>query len=56
MYSEIAIFAAFVFVYSIFAARLEKTPVSGAIVFVAFGLVCGPVGFGVVNFDVDAEK
>jgi NhaP-type Na+/H+ or K+/H+ antiporter len=55
VYSEIAILAAFVFVYSIFAARLEKTPVNGAIIFVAFGIACGPVGFSLINFDVDAE-
>ena len=55
MYSVLAILAAFVFVYSLVAERLEKTPSSGAIVFVAFGLLCGPVGLGLVDLDVDAE-
>ena len=55
VYSEIAILAAFVFVYSIFAERLEKTPLSGAVIFVAFGIACGPVGFDLIKFDVDAE-
>lgn len=55
MYSDLAILAAFVFVYSLVAERLEKTPSSGAIVFVAFGLLCGPVGLGLVDLDVDAE-
>lgn len=55
MYSDLAILAAFVFVYSLVAERLEKTPSSGAIVFVAFGLLCGPIGLGIVDLDVDAE-
>lgn len=55
MYSDLAILAAFVFIYSLVAARLEKTPSSGAIIFVAFGLLCGPIGLGIVDLDVDAE-
>lgn len=55
MYSDLAILAAFVFVYSIVAAKLENTPVSGALVFVFFGLACGPIGLGIINLDVDAE-
>lgn len=55
MYADLAILAAFAFVYSTVAGRLEKTPLSGAIIFVAFGLVCGPHGFGILNLDVDAE-
>lgn len=55
MYSDLAILAAFVFVYSLVAARLEKTPSSGALIFVAFGLVCGPIGFAIIGIQVDAE-
>ena len=55
MYLDLAILAAFVFVYSIIAGRLEKTSLNGAIVFVAFGFACGPIGFGIIDFDVDAE-
>lgn len=55
MYSDLAILAAFVFIYSLVAARLEKTPSSGAIIFVAFGVVCGPVGLGIIDLGVDAE-
>jgi NhaP-type Na+/H+ or K+/H+ antiporter len=28
---------------------------NGAIVFVAFGLACGPIGLGIIDLDVDAE-
>ncbi len=55
MYSDLAILAAFAFVYSVIAGRLEKTPLNGAIVFVALGLACGPIGFGIIDLDVDAE-
>ena len=55
MYSDLAILAVFVFVYSVIAGRLEKSPLNGAVIFVAFGLLCGPVGFGIIDLDVDAE-
>jgi len=55
VYSDLAVLAAFVFLYSLVAARLEKTPSSGALIFVAFGLVCGPIGLGIIELKVDAE-
>ena len=55
MYYDLAILAAFAFFYSLVASRIEKTPISGAIVFVAFGLISGPHGLGILTFDVDAE-
>ena len=55
MFSDLAVPAAFVFVHSVVARRLEETPISGAFVFVSFGIVCGPIGLGLVNLDVDAE-
>lgn len=38
MYANLAILAAFVFIYSIVAGRIEKMPISGPIVFTALGL------------------
>jgi len=55
MYGRLAILAAFAFVYSVVASRLEKSPVSGAIVFLAFGLVTGPTGLGWLELDVRSE-
>ena len=55
MYSDLAILAAFAFVYSVIAGRLEKTPLNGAIIFVTFGLACGPIGLGIIDLDIDAE-
>ncbi len=44
MSQNLAILAGFVLVYSAVAGHLEKTPISGAIVAMGFGLVCGPLG------------
>ena len=55
MYENLAILAAFVLIYSLICGGLEKTPFNGAIVFTAFGLVLGPLGFGFLNLEVDAE-
>jgi NhaP-type Na+/H+ or K+/H+ antiporter len=55
MYENLAILAAFVFLYSLTSGGLEKTPVNGAIVFVAFGLAFGPLGLGLLTLQVQAE-
>ena len=55
MYENLAILAAFVFLYSLVSGGLEKTPFNGAVVFMVFGLVLGPLGFGVLTLEVDAE-
>ncbi|MGB5528172.1 MAG: cation:proton antiporter [Gemmatimonadota bacterium] len=53
MYANLAILAAFVFVYGIVAGRVDRMPISGPIVFTAFGLVFGPLGLGLLTFEVD---
>ena len=55
MYENLAVLAGFVFVYSVFAGRLERTLVGGAIIYIAFGMVSGPQGLGILRLDVDAE-
>lgn len=55
MYLDLAILAAFVFLYSTFSGRLEQTVFSGAILFTIFGLIFGPLGFGILSLNVDAE-
>jgi NhaP-type Na+/H+ or K+/H+ antiporter len=54
MYNELAIFALFVFFYSIVAGRVERAAASGPIVFVFAGLIMGP--FGLAWFDGDVSK
>jgi NhaP-type Na+/H+ or K+/H+ antiporter len=46
MYTELAIFALFVFCYSLVAGRVERAAASGPIVFVVAGLLMGPLGLG----------
>jgi NhaP-type Na+/H+ or K+/H+ antiporter len=53
MYTDLAIVAVFAFIYSAIAGRVEKSIVSGPILFLAFGLICGPYGLGILNLDVD---
>lgn len=55
MYENLAILAVFVFVYSIISGGLERSPINGAIIFTAFGLLMGPVGLGYLNLDLNAE-
>jgi NhaP-type Na+/H+ or K+/H+ antiporter len=55
MYENLAILAMFVFLYSIASGALERTPFNGAVVFTAFGLACGPLGFGLLNLELGAE-
>ena len=55
MYQDWAILVVFVFVYSLIAGRLEKTWISGAIVFIAFGLVFSPSGLGVLQISISSE-
>ena len=54
MYIELAIFALFVFSYSLVAGRLERAPASGPMVFVLAGAVMGPLGLG--WFDGDLSR
>ena len=55
MYENLLILAAFIFLYSIVSGGLERTPINGAIVFIAFGLLMGPVGLGYLNLSLEAE-
>ena len=49
MYQNIAILAAFVLVYSAVAGPVERSWISGPIVYTAIGLVLGPYGFGLIE-------
>ena len=54
-YQILTILAAFAFFYSVVASRLERTPVSGAVVYLFVGLACGTYGLGLVELDVGEE-
>lgn len=55
MYEELAIFAMIIFIYSIVSGGLDRTPINGAIVYTAVGLIFGSLGLGILNLDVSAE-
>ncbi len=55
MYKDLAILALFILVYSSVAGRVERTWVSGPIVFTIFGLLIGPVGLDLISFKADKE-
>lgn len=55
MYQNLAILGAFLFFYSIFSERLARSPVNGAVVYMALGLTAGPMGLGWLHLDIDAE-
>ena len=52
----LAILAATALIYGAVAGRLERTPVSGAVVFVGIGLLLGPVGLGALELRVDTGE
>jgi NhaP-type Na+/H+ or K+/H+ antiporter len=54
-YQILTVVAAFAFVYSLIASRLEKTPVNGALVYVAVGILFGPQVLGLVDLKADGE-
>jgi sodium/hydrogen antiporter len=55
MYQNAAIFAVFLLIYSAVAGRIERSWLSGPIVFIAAGLLLGPVGLGFVRLNLGAE-
>ena len=55
MYETIAVLALFIMVYSSVAGAVERTRISGPIVFTCFGLLIGPAGFALLDWDTDRE-
>ncbi|KAA5538661.1 sodium:proton antiporter [Roseiconus nitratireducens] len=54
-YQILTVFAGFAFAYSLAASRLATTPVNGALVYVAAGMLFGPELLGIVDLRVDGE-
>ena len=55
MYAEFAIIAVFALFYSVVAGRIERTPITEPIVFISFGLLAGPLGFGWLELDIGRQ-
>ena len=55
MYETLALLTIFVMIYSTVAGAVERTWISGPIVFTLFGLLIGPVGFDLLSLETDRE-
>ena len=55
MYQNAAILAAFLLIYGAIAGRVERSWLSGPMVFIAVGLVLGPFGLGFVRLNLGAQ-
>ena len=55
MYENLALLAIFILVYSSIAGAVERTWISGPIIFTCFGLLVGPVGLGFLSWETDRE-
>lgn len=55
MYQNAALLAAFLLIYSAVAGRIERSWISGPIVFTAVGLALGPHGLGVLRINIGGE-
>ncbi len=56
MYQELALLAIFILLYSSLAGGVERTWISGPIVFTLFGVVVGPLGLSLLVPEVKAEN
>ena len=56
MYVELAILALFIFIYSMVAGRIERSAISGPMVFVIAGFLMGPFGFGWLKGDATSAE
>jgi NhaP-type Na+/H+ or K+/H+ antiporter len=55
MYAQLAILALFIFVYSLVAGRIERSAISGPMVFVTAGFLMGPFGLGWLKGDATSD-
>lgn len=55
MYEALAVLGGFALLYSILAGRIERTVITGPIVFVLFGFLIGASAFDLVPYDPEGE-
>jgi NhaP-type Na+/H+ or K+/H+ antiporter len=55
MYETLALLAVFVLLYSTIAGAVERTWISGPIIFTLFGFAVGPVGLDLLSLEADRE-
>jgi len=52
MYENLAIVAGFAFIYSAISGRVDRSMITGPILFIAFGLICGPLVLGILDINI----
>ncbi len=55
MYETLALLAGFALIYSSIAGRIERSWITGPIIFVGFGCLVGPMGLGILKISIDQE-
>jgi NhaP-type Na+/H+ or K+/H+ antiporter len=55
MYQNAAMLAAFLLIYSAIAGRIERSWISGPMVFTGVGFILGPDGLGVLQINIGGE-
>jgi NhaP-type Na+/H+ or K+/H+ antiporter len=55
MYLNLAVLAVFILVYNLFAEKIEKTIISGPLLYLIFGIIAGPIFLGLLNMETDKE-
>ena len=55
MYENAAMLAVFLLIYSAIAGRIERSLISGPIVFTAVGFILGADGLGILRIHIDGE-
>lgn len=55
MYEGLALLAGAITIYSIVAGGIERTWITGPIIFTAFGALIGPLGFNLLSFETGGE-
>jgi NhaP-type Na+/H+ or K+/H+ antiporter len=56
MYENLATLTIFAFAFSVIAGRVERSVVSGPLIFILFGLIAGPLGLGVLDIEIKAVE
>jgi Kef-type K+ transport system membrane component KefB len=56
MYSNLAVLAVFGFLFSAIAGRIQRSSISGPIVYIFFGLLVGPMFLGLIDFHIEAVE
>ena len=56
MYSDLATLTIFAFAFSVIAGRIERSAITGPIIYIFFGLIGGPIGLGFLDIDIKAVE